>query len=243
MDIIAGVAEAPPDWERYCNEVKIAGPFENRILYAMCRDYPCHDDYYLTAGKVTAIGRIYAAAPERGAGVGRTTAPLAETIANRLAVSALDQKTDDIGFSDRFSHQLMKKVVEIHKLLVDEIAAGTREWSAKGTDTGWSPRNQASFASKYLHFHRPNAFPIMDSLARAGLACAGIRGALNTHERFCEGLLQYLVDQEPNWTPRSIDMILVAQSRIHSDRTPSRCRRCNVEFVRRPRKKAQTSSA
>ncbi|WP_163614800.1 hypothetical protein, partial [Klebsiella pneumoniae] len=84
----------------------------------------------LTAGKVTAIGRIYAAAPERGAGVGRTTAPLAETIANRLAVSALDQKTDDIGFSDRFSHQLMKKVVEIHKLLVDEIAAATREWSA-----------------------------------------------------------------------------------------------------------------
>jgi hypothetical protein len=242
MDEIALANEAPLSWARYCSDAKVAGPFENCILYAMCRDYPRHEDTYVTAGKVTAIGRVYAAAPERGAGRGISPGSLAETIAKRLAVSALDQTVDSIGFADRFSQQLVGKVVEAHQLLVGEVAAATREWSEKGADAAWFPRNQASFASKYLHFHRPNAFPIMDRFAKAGLACAGIHGALDAYERFCEGILQYLVDQEPGWTPRRIDMLLVAQGRIHSDRTQSRCRQCNTEFVKRPRKKKPTSA-
>jgi len=242
MDEIAFAGKAPHSWERYCNDAKVAGPFENRILYAMCRDYPRHNDTYVTAGKVTAIGRVYAAAPERGAGRANSPGPLAKTIAKRLAVSALDQAVDGISFADRFSRQLVDKVIETHQLLVDEVAAATREWSEKGADADWSPRNQASFASKYLHFHRPNAFPIMDRFAKAGLACAGISGALDTYERFCEGILQYLDVQEPSSTPRSIDMVLVAHGRIHSDRTQRRCRQCNIEFVRRPRKKKPTSA-
>jgi len=241
MDEIALASEAPLSWDRYCNDAKVAGPFENRILYAMCRDYPRHNDIYVTAGKVTAIGRVYAAAPERGAGRGNSPSPLAKTIAKRLAVSALDQAVDGISFDESFSRQLVNKVIAAHQLLVDEVAAATCEWSEKGADADWAPRNQASFASKYLHFHRPNAFPIMDRFAKAGLACAGIRGALNTYERFCGGILQYLVDHEPNGTPRSIDMVLVARGRIHSDRTQWRCRQCNTEFVRRPRKKKPTS--
>lgn len=237
MDVIQLANEATPSLERYCNEAEIAGPFENRILYAICKDFPRHDDDYVTAGKVTAIGRIYAAAPERGAGIGGSPAPLAQAIAKRLAKSDLDRRIDGIRFAERFSLQLVDRVIETHQLLVDEIAAATREWSVAGADVDWFPRKQASFASKYLHFHRPNAFPIMDKFAKAGLACAGNGGALDTYERFCIRIQQYLVDQKPNWTPRSIDMALVGRGRAHSDRIPSRCSQCNTEFVRRPRNK------
>lgn len=225
-----------PTWEAYTGHAETAGPFENQVLYAMCRDNPAHSDAYVTAGKITAIGRIYAAAPERGAGPGREPGSLSQAIAVRLANSPIDDRLNAIAFADRFSEASIAQIVEAHRLLVQEVAHATRGWSISSDDGAWSPRNQASFASKYLHFHRPNAFPIMDSYAKAGLACAGLRGPFGTYQQFCAGIARHVEGQDLSWTPRSIDTHLVIRGRAHLDRTGSLCRQCGVEFVRRPRK-------
>lgn len=225
-----------PGWEAYTGDAQTAGPFENQLLYAMCRDYPAHGDPYVTAGKITAIGRIYAAAPERGAGSGRKPGSLSHAIAVRLANSPLDERLNAIAFADRFSEANTGQIVEAHRLLVDEVAYATRGWSISGDDGAWSPRNQTSFASKYLHFHRPNAFPIMDSYAKAGLACAGVKGPFSTYKQFCAGIVNHVEKQDGGWTPRSIDTDLVFRGRAHLDRTGTLCRQCGVAFVWRPRK-------
>jgi len=236
MDVMATAGSAP-DLEQYCSDAALAGPFENRILYAVCRDHPRHDDPYVTAGKITAIGRIYAAAPERGAGTGRSPGSLADAIAARLSRSSLDEELDAIHVADRFSSTLLECVVAAHGLLVAEAATATREWSLASESVGWSPRVQASFASKYLHFHRPNAFPILDRYAKAGLTCAGLAGNFDTYERFCGGFARHVADHDPDWTPRGVDTGLVLRGRAHSDRSGSHCRLCGTEFIRRPRKK------
>lgn len=236
MAVKADAAASTPGWEAYTGDADTAGPFENQILYAMCRDNPAHGDPYVTAGKITAIGRIYAAAPERGAGSGRKPGSLSHAIAARLSNSPLDERLDAITFNERFSKANQAQIVEMHRLLVVEVAHATRGWSIMGDDSAWSPRNQASFASKYLHFHRPNAFPIMDSYAKAGLACAGLKGPFGTYEQFCAGIARHVEGQDLGWTPRSIDTDLVTRGRAHLDQTDSLCRKCGAAFVRRPRK-------
>lgn len=236
MAVMEAAPPPPPDWQAYTRDPETAGPFENQILYAMCRDNPAHGDPYVTAGKITAIGRIYAAAPERGAGSGREASPLAHVIAVRLLKSPLDERLKAIAFAERFSESNRAQVVRAHQLLVDEVALATREWSTAFDNEDRSPRKQASFASKYLHFHRPNAFPIMDSYAKAGLLCAGLNGPFDNYERFCAGFATHVEDQVPSWTPRSIDTRLVMRGRAHLDRTGTSCRECGVEFVRRSRK-------
>ena len=69
----------------------------------MCRDHSDHKNPYVTAGKVIAIGRIYAAASERGAGKGRATESLAQAIGKRLADMLLDERLSEIEFVERFS--------------------------------------------------------------------------------------------------------------------------------------------
>jgi hypothetical protein len=237
MAVMEDAARPTPGWEAYTGDPETAGPFENQILYAMCRDNPAHGDTYVTAGKITAIGRIYAAAPERGAGSGREAGSLAHAIAVHLSKSPLDKRLEAIAFGNRFSGSNREQVVETHKLLVDEVVFATRKWSASVDGEDWSPRKQASFASKYLHFHRPNAFPIMDSYAKAGLLCAGLIGPFDNYDRFTAGFAGHVDDQVPGWTPRSIDTDLVIRGRAHLDRTGPSCRGCGSAFVRKPRKK------
>lgn len=236
MAVKANATAPTPGWEAYTGDAQTAGPFENKILYTMCRDNPAHGDPYVTAGKITAIGRIYSAAPERGAGSGREPGSLSHAIAVRLANSPLDERLNAIAFADHFSEANVAQIVEAQRLLVDQVAYATRGWSISSDDGAWSPQNQASFASKYLHFHRPNAFPIMDSYAKAGLACAGLKGPFGTYEQFCAGIARRVEEQDPDWTPRSIDTDLVIRGRAHLDRTDALCRQCGVAFVRRTRK-------
>jgi hypothetical protein len=104
----------------------------------------------VTAGKITAIGCIYAASPEMGAESGRRPGvTLAKAIGERLKKSKLDTILDSIDFGDRFSADLMARVTKAHKYLVTCIAVVTKEWSLAAEDTIWKPRNQTSFASKY----------------------------------------------------------------------------------------------
>lgn len=234
---LTGEKKSPaPGWEAYVANPETAGPFENQVLYAMCRDNQHHRKSYVTAGKVTAIGRIYAAAPDRGAGSGREAAPLADAIGRQLARSQLDERLSAIVFEDRFSHANKALIVETHGLLVREVAQATLGWSSSVDKEGWSPRNHASFASKYLHFHRPNAFPILDRYSRAGLTCAGQAGRFNTYEQFCGGIARHVEGLTPDWTPRSIDTDLVIRGRAHLDRSGPNCRVCGATFRRRSRK-------
>lgn len=211
-------------WDRYCSDSDLVGPFENKILYAMCRDNPRHESPYVTAGKIMMIGRVYAAAPERGAGAAKVAGvSLAEAIAKELARSRLDEMLHSIPFDERFSPPLSGKVVELHEYLVNLIFEVTEEWR-NPTDDGKKPRRQASFASKYLHFHRPNAFPIMDSFAKAGLNCAGIPGVLNDYKRFCSAFALHLRPMQTEQTLRQVDTELVTRGREHG--ANGDCRRC-----------------
>lgn len=209
---------ASPSWDQYCDDNLIAGSFVNRVLYRMCKENPGHDDPIVTAGKIDAIGRIYAASPERGAGTeGLAPVTVVRAIAERLAKSNLDDRIRGIDFGQRISPELRTQVSELHKMLVDEIVGATGDWSKKNSTAGWKPRRHDSFASKYLHFHRPNAFPIMDKFAKNGLLGAGERGAFGGYKSFCRAFLKYAEKQGPNWTPRSLDPDLVEKGRQHLD--------------------------
>lgn len=224
-----------PTQGQYCEEAAIAGPFENRVLYSMCKDYPLHDEPYVTAGKITAIGRIYAAAPERGAGKTGISGTLANAIGHKLAVSELDEKLSAIDFNTQFSPDVFRLVTGVHKFLMDQVDDAIRSWSSLSELEGWKPRKQGSFASKYLHFHRPNAFPIMDKYARAGLACGGVKGSCEAYPQFCEGLLAYVSGQSPR-TLRAVDTELVDRGRVHLNREPPCCPICKVKYVRRAKR-------
>lgn len=220
--------DMPPTFDQYCNDKNIAGAFENQILYKMCRDYPRHECAYITAGKVTAIGRIYAASPARGAGESVPgTIPLVDAIGNWLVESELDNKLCEYDFAWRIPNdQSLEKVIKDHEYLVEGIVTATNNWPAKKRHRDWNARRHVSFASKYLHFHRPNAYPIMDSFAKAGLNCVGQRGAFTTYKSFCEAFMKHAQEHSGDWTPRGIDTELVRRGRMHKDGDSTVCECC-----------------
>jgi hypothetical protein len=223
-----------PTWGDYCSDKIVAGEFENRILYAMCRDNPSHDCAYINAGKVMAIGRIYAASPERGAGKPKEPGtPLVECLGQRLSGSTIDDMINNIEFNDLFSEKIIASVIDAHNYLVEEVVSATCGWSSFSNNEDWKPREQASFASKYLHVHRPNAFPIMDFFARAGLKCLGQPGSFDAYKSFCEALLKHTKTLNGDWTPRSLDRTLVKRGRIHQDRSATNCQKCNFKYLKR----------
>lgn len=226
-----------PTWDDYAFKAAIAGPFENQILYRMSRDHPSHDDPYVTAGKIMAIGRIYAASPERRAGSAeRPGQTLPEAIGVALAASDLDAELTALPFQTRLSADLVSQVSEIHGDLVGLITKTTKAWSSKtALDENWRAAKHSSFASKYLHFHRPNAFPINDQFVRAGLQCLNGVGT-TTYARLCRSVLEVAAGVAPDWTPRSLDTILLAAGRVHSARGNSPCPQCGQRKRRgRPR--------
>ncbi len=218
-------------WEHYCNDRRCAGTFENQILYATCRDNFTHTSPYVIAGKITAIGRIYAASPERGAGKGKNLrVGLSDAIGIQLAQSKLDEKLSLICFEEKFSAKLIDSVAEIHTHLVGEIRDAIFRWSELASDQNWKPRSHRSFASKYLHFHRPNLFPIMDSLARAGLSKLEPKAGWGDYKQFCVAIGEYIDKIPPDWTLRSLDTMLVSIGRGHSGNQSAGCG-CNVVHI------------
>jgi hypothetical protein len=219
----------PPSVEDYCKKGALSKTFENTVLYKMCRDDPDHKSSYVTSGKILSIGRIYAASPERGSG---KKTPLGPTLTEAIGIELLDARFDKllakIDFDDRASDDgIFDVVVDAHEFLMLAIQAATRKWSPHRDEDGWKPKHFPSFASKYLHFHRPNAFPIMDSFAKIGLGCAGQRRYFKDYRTFCASFIQYAETQNKDWTPRGIDTILVERGRIHEeamkDGTCSKC--------------------
>lgn len=202
----------PPRLEDYARKPALARTFENQVLYGMCLQSPLHDDASINAGKIILIGRTYAASPQRGAGAARDkTVDFFDAIGGALAVSCIDDSLAEVGPLERFAEgETMKKVVSTHELLVNTLVAATKSWAKLGTQ----PRLQASFASKYLHFHRPNAFPLMDGRAKIGLRQNGCGGTLATYQQFCIAFLRFAKCQKDDgWTPRSLDALLLGAPR------------------------------
>jgi hypothetical protein len=213
---------APPTRADYRYSRLASGDnYENQVLYAMCFDRPEHGDPFVTAGKMLMIGRVYSASPERKAGKAAVAGENLFTIlAERLAATHIDERLAAIPFETRLSEDLVPKVLALHGLLNTEVREGTHRWSV----TQGAPQ-RVSFASKYLHFHRPNAFPLFDRYACLGLAsltkgfryenrCSDV--TINKdYQRFVGRLLHFVAQRSPEagWTPRSLDTMLVNAGR------------------------------
>lgn len=205
----------------YVNDRAIAGDhFENQILYRMCFDFPKHDDPYVTEGKMVCIGRTYAASPDRGAGKpSEEQTSLIATIAVELSKTNIDNRLDGLRFETRFSRDIVEEVIDIHLMLNTLI----KRCIENSNDDVSKSVNRESFCSKYLHFHRPNAFPILDKYANDGIrSCfprvrvGGQRGNPPSnpgYARFCQLVLKFVDEGRAgqDWTPRSIDKILLAK--------------------------------
>jgi hypothetical protein len=125
----------------------------NDALYGLCRKYPGHDNRGHIASKVWLIGRSYAASVERHKASDQGGEDfVGETLARRLQWKTLDNLLAPLP-ADRgaFAHHA-EAAVEIHKALMDRMEPVLS-------------RRVPSFTSKYLHFHCPNVFPIIDSRA------------------------------------------------------------------------------
>ena len=131
----------------------------DKVLYAVCREHPKHDERRHVAAKVVLVGRAYQAGLERciTQGPGQQAVMVAATY-----ISAHGTDVDDIiAAAQQVSEPLTatgaQELVEQHgrfTQLLGEMPECNR-----------LPR---SFASKYLHFHHP-VVPIYDSYTAESL--------------------------------------------------------------------------
>jgi len=120
----------------------------NSILYNMCEDEPKHTDVNITVGKLNIIGRTYSATIERGAG---SNFKILE-VAKKINDSAVDMLLERIRLFNIPNKENIEDILEVHKYFTDILFEVTG-------------LNKRSLASKYLHFHAPEAFFIYDSIA------------------------------------------------------------------------------
>ena len=121
----------------------------------MCAARPRHKDLDTIASKIWLIGRSYAAAIERGAGnqIKEGEDFYMQKVAPKVLSSKIDQQIAKIRRIKRLTAKNIAESLHCHKYVMDlftKIAGGT---------------TKRSLASKYLHFHAPNAFFIYDSRA------------------------------------------------------------------------------
>ncbi len=128
----------------------------NDILYEMCKKYPNHKDNAEVIAKLWLIGRSYSAAIERGAKYEKGE-NLTEPVYEKMLPKALSEYREKI---DEALSKLNK--LDLHQIFstYDLILKCFHKVSGK-----WN----RSLASKYLHFHQPDNFYLMDSRVKKGL--------------------------------------------------------------------------
>lgn len=201
-----------PSLADYASSLVNARTYENQILYRMCKDVPQHDDPDVNAGKVILIGRTYAASPQRGAGKPKDAkVNFFDAMGDALKDSRIDVFLNAIDPLSRIDDvPTHSAVLKAHGELVEILHVATKGWAVAGVE----PRKHPSFASKYLHFHRPNAFPLMGSRAKEALRKLGHGGIFNTYESFCLSVLAFAESEKvKDWTPRQIDGKLLGSTR------------------------------
>lgn len=187
----------------------------NLALYEMCAKWPDHSNAQHVADKILVIGRVYSASPSRGlassdAG-GFFECLAAHLVSNGADVDAALGKLRKGSFPDIKAH-----AVALHEKLDELIVAFTKSWKT-GDDKGRNVHSRASFVSKYLHFHAPDAFPILDKYSELGIP-AEISGrrkrGMSRYGHFCESFakLMHLPEYEGK-SLRHIDAELVRSGR------------------------------
>lgn len=130
--------------------------FSNGILYDMCRRYPDHRRPNEIIAKLLIIGRVYSAAIERTSAPTGTDALYIGKIAPAMLHAGLDTLLRRLPDGRAPWEERLVAAVAVHGALM-------HVWKKAGA------RGKRSLASKYLHFHRRDTFPIFDSRARIGI--------------------------------------------------------------------------
>ncbi|MCW2391955.1 hypothetical protein [Sphingobium sp. B11D3A] len=176
----------------------------NLSFYRMCSDFRTHENFDRVSNKLIFISRVYSVA--RGLG-GRW-----EEISNAI-VSKSGEIDEMISAVSQYEFlENVDEVVRCHQYLDDIVCNTLREFEVNSVQ-------RASFSSKYLHFHAPDSFPLLDSLAKTGLASLtqGFRTKLKSpkpYARFCERLEYFMTEQKLEGTSlRHIDTFLVDKGR------------------------------
>ena len=187
----------------------------NKILYGLCQDHPARTDRDAVLAKMLIIGRVYSASIER-----RKNKKAEETtdsfyfsnVAPAIVGSKLDDWIDEAKAADPDSDKALTVMVEVHKLTTDLFSQ-------------ISGLEKRSLASKYLHFHVPELFYVLDS--RAERPIRGFRGFIgkasppttagdNTYSNFVAkcALLRSRCETEfgIKLSPRKLDNLLLSMT-------------------------------
>jgi hypothetical protein len=188
----------------------------NKVLYDLCRTHPNHDDEAVNIAKVWLIGRAYATAIERGSKSDRQGDDL---YTKRVGPTLKQCGMDKVLMPRRKLRRPDAKIVcKAHAAIVVRFRR-------------ISKLNHPSLASKYLHFHCPEAAYIYDSrakraiggLSKTTLTRKEIRKAKEGYPRFflrCEAFREKLEDAlGRKVTPRELDKVLLAADRQLSKAT------------------------
>lgn len=182
--------------------------FGNNMLYNMCAQNPLHEDECIVAGKVWLIGRSYAAALER----------VKENIGSEKVykgfLSEVEKRAFEIDKNIQRINIIPKAEISNNLDLIFNTHRVFTEIFKNSTKL-----HKRSLASKYLHFHCPNAFFIYDSRARSAIYSLvskvdvgeykGDNEYIEFYLRILE--LQKFIEQITGnlYTPREIDDFLV----------------------------------
>jgi hypothetical protein len=191
-------------------DISAAGGIGNLAFYRMCSEFSTHGNKDYVRSKLQFISRVYSVSR----GLGGQWDELAEAIVKtRKELDALIHAARVAPFLTNMP-AVLKAHEELDRLTCETLVAA--DVPAK---------DRSSFASKYLHFHAPDAFPILDSFASKGLTSLtpGFRTSLENpsrYARFCERLAHYMTAEGKSAKSlRSIDTKLVKKGRALSEKS------------------------
>lgn len=143
------------------------------FLYNLCKNFPENKTLSIVLIKVTAIDRFYKA------GLYRKRVKY-EYVARRLCRLSIDEQLSRIG--DKLTLRNVREVANI-VLRVASSTSGSKE-------------KFVVFASKYLHFHKPNVFPIIDKYSEKKMINISKKlgitiSANNRYECFCRRIIEF----------------------------------------------------
>lgn len=121
----------------------------NDVLYEMCKKYPSHKNESEVVAKIFLIGRSYAAAIERSKN---------DHIYEKKIPALVYKHGKDIDAALlKCNKENLQQLFSTYDLILRSFHEVSGKWNR-------------SLASKYLHFHQPEIFYLMDSRAKKGLS-------------------------------------------------------------------------
>jgi hypothetical protein len=184
--------------------------FGNARLYELCRRYSSHKEPSHSRAKIWLIGRAYSAAIERKSAP-KGADQLYEKVGRAMRKSRLDRLLRELPDGRSPWPKRLAYAIQVHAYLM-------KIWGAAGA------KGKRSLASKYLHFHRRDIFPMFDSRAAAAIKKVTpdnthvdrlpVVGGDTTYKAFCERyawLLQHIRREfNRRLTLRQVDRLLLA---------------------------------